>query len=67
MAGLEGGGIQIECKINGIGERDGNVASEEIVKAIKIWDELLPYETGIKTELISKASKIVANATGLTV
>ena len=67
LAGLSAGVRQIECTINGIGERAGNAALEEIVMAIKTRNDLMPYETGIKTELISKASKIVSNATGFPV
>ena len=67
LAGLSAGVRQIECTINGIGERAGNAALEEIVMAIKTRNDLMPFETGIKTELISKASKIVSNATGFPV
>ena len=67
LAGVQAGARQIECTINGIGERAGNAALEEIVMAIKTRNDLMPYDTGIKTELISKASKIVSNATGFPV
>ena len=67
LAGVSEGVRQIECTINGIGERAGNAALEEIVMAIKTRNDLMPYDTGIKTELISKASKIVSNATGFPV
>ena len=67
LAGVQAGARQIECTINGIGERAGNAALEEIVMAIKTRNDLFPYDTGIKTELISKASKIVSNATGFPV
>ena len=67
LAGLSAGVRQIECTINGIGERAGNAALEEIVMAIKTRNDLMPFDTGIKTELISKASKIVSNATGFPV
>jgi 2-isopropylmalate synthase len=67
LAGVQAGARQIECTINGIGERAGNAALEEVVMAIKTRNDLFPYETGIKTELISKASKIVSNATGFPV
>tara|TARA_B100001057_G_scaffold476188_1_gene543839 strand:- start:948 stop:2522 length:1575 start_codon:yes stop_codon:yes gene_type:complete len=67
LAGVQAGVRQIECTINGIGERAGNAALEEIVMAIKTRNDLFPYETGVKTELISKASKIVSNATGFPV
>ena len=67
LAGIQAGARQIECTINGLGERAGNAALEEVVMAIKTRPDLMPYETGIKTELISKASKIVSNATGFPV
>ena len=67
LAGVQAGARQIECTINGIGERAGNAALEEVVMAIKTRNDLFPYDTGIKTELISKASKIVSNATGFPV
>ena len=63
LAGVQAGARQVECTINGIGERAGNAALEEIVMAIKTRNDLMPYETGIKTELLSKASKVVSNAT----
>ena len=63
LAGVEAGARQVECTINGIGERAGNAALEEIVMAIKTRNDLMPYSTGIKTELLSKASKIVSSAT----
>ncbi len=63
LAGVSAGARQVECTINGIGERAGNAALEEIVMAIKTRNDLMPYTTGIKTELLSKASKIVSNAT----
>jgi len=67
LEAVKTGARQQECTINGIGERAGNAALEEIVMAIKTRNDLMPYETGIKTELISKASKIVSNATGFPV
>jgi len=63
LAGVSAGARQVECTINGIGERAGNAALEEIVMAIRTRNDLMPYSTGIKTELLSKASKIVSNAT----
>jgi len=63
LAGVQAGARQVECTINGIGERAGNAALEEIVMAIRTRNDLMPYETGIKTELLSKASKVVSNAT----
>ena len=63
LAGVSAGARQVECTINGIGERAGNAALEEIVMAIRTRNDLMPFTTGIKTELLSKASKIVSNAT----
>ena len=67
LAGVQAGARQIECTINGLGERAGNAALEEVVMAIKTRPDLMPYETGINTTLLSKASKIVSNATGFPV
>ncbi len=50
LAGVDGGARQIECTINGLGERAGNAALEEIVMAIKTRRDVLPYETGIEFE-----------------
>ena len=63
LAGVLAGARQVECTINGIGERAGNAALEEIVMAIKTRNDLMPYSTGINTTLLSKASKVVSNAT----
>ena len=63
LAAILNGARQVECTINGLGERAGNAALEEIVMAIKTRNDLMPYTTGIKTELLSKASKVVSNAT----
>ena len=67
LAGVSAGARQIECTINGIGERAGNAALEEIVMAIKTRNDLMPFKTRINTELLSKASKVVSNATGFPV
>ena len=64
LAGVSAGARQVECTINGIGERAGNAALEEIVMAMKTRSDLMPFKTGINTKLISKASKTVSNATG---
>ena len=58
LAGVTAGARQIECTINGIGERAGNAALEEIVMAMKTRNDLMPYKTGINTKLLSKASAI---------
>jgi len=67
LAGVTAGARQIECTINGIGERAGNAALEEIVMAMKTRNDLMPFKTGINTKLLSKASKVVSNATGFPV
>ena len=67
LAGVSAGARQIECTINGIGERAGNAALEEIVMAMKTRNDLMPFKTGINTKLLSKASKVVSNATGFPV
>jgi 2-isopropylmalate synthase len=67
LSGVMAGARQIECTINGIGERAGNAALEEVVMAMKTRSDLMPYTTGINTKLLSKASKVVSNATGFPV
>ncbi|MFN3688981.1 2-isopropylmalate synthase [Salinarimonas sp.] len=67
LAGVQGGARQIECTINGIGERAGNAALEEIVMAIKTRADVFPYETGIDTTMLTRASKVVATATSFPV
>jgi 2-isopropylmalate synthase len=67
LAALKAGVRQVECTINGIGERAGNAALEEIVMAIKTRGDVLPYATGIQTEMLNRASKLVAAATSFPV
>ncbi len=62
LAGLEGGARQIECTVNGIGERAGNAALEEIVMAIRTRTDVMPYDTGIDTTMLTRASKLVSHA-----
>ncbi len=64
LTAIQNGARQIECTINGIGERAGNTALEEVVMAIKTRDNLFNFQTSIDTTLISRASKLVANITG---
>lgn len=65
LAGAEAGARQLEVTINGIGERAGNAALEEVVMAIKCRRELLGLHTGIDTKNIVAASKMVAEFSGL--
>ncbi len=67
LAGVMAGARQIECTINGIGERAGNAALEEVVMAMRTRNDLMPFSTNINTKLLSKASKVVSNATGFPV
>jgi 2-isopropylmalate synthase len=67
LAGLEGGARQIECTINGIGERAGNAALEEVVMAIKTRGDVLPFETGVESRMLTRASKAVSTATSFPV
>lgn len=57
LAAVEAGARQIECTINGIGERAGNCSLEEAVMAMKVRNDLFPYQTGIVTEHLYPASK----------
>ena len=61
LAALHAGARQIECTINGIGERAGNAALEEIVMAINVRREQLPFETRIVTENLFSASQMLAS------
>lgn len=67
LAGLAGGARQIECTINGIGERAGNAALEEVVMAIRTRADVLPYSTGIEATMLNRASKLVSAATSFPV
>jgi 2-isopropylmalate synthase len=67
LAGLEGGARQVECTINGIGERAGNAALEEVVMAIRTRGDVLPFTTGINAVMLTRASKVVSNATSFPV
>lgn len=67
LAGVAGGARQIECTINGIGERAGNAALEEIVMAIRTRGDVLPYRTGIDTTALSRASRLVSAVTNFPV
>lgn len=67
LAGIAAGARQVECTINGIGERAGNAALEEIVMALRVRNDIMPFETGINAALISRASKLVAGITSFPV
>lgn len=67
LAGVVAGARQIECTINGIGERAGNAALEEVVMALKTRNDRLPFECGIDSTMITKASRTLANTIGFSV
>jgi len=67
LAGVAGGARQIECTINGIGERAGNAALEEIVMAIKTRADALSFHTGIDTTKLTRASRLVSAVTNFPV
>ena len=67
LAGVQAGARQVEVAINGIGERAGNAALEEIVMALKVRGDALPYATRLKTEHITRASRYVSAVTGFPV
>jgi 2-isopropylmalate synthase len=60
LAAVEAGARQVECTINGIGERAGNAALEEIVVAMNVRGDRLPYTTGIRTQLLYPVSQAVS-------
>jgi 2-isopropylmalate synthase len=65
LAGVAVGARQVECTINGIGERAGNASLEEIVMAMKTRQDVLHVRTGIRTERLYPASRLVAQVTGI--
>ncbi len=67
LAGVEAGARQIECAMNGLGERAGNAALEEVVMALRVRKDALPYETGIDTTQITRASRYTSAITGFPV
>jgi 2-isopropylmalate synthase len=64
LAGIEAGARQVECTVNGIGERAGNAALEEIVMALAVRGDRLPFETGIRTREIASTSELLAEIVG---
>ena len=67
LSGVAAGARQIECTINGLGERAGNAALEEIVMALRTRQDVMPYNTNVNSEMITKASRLVSTITGFTV
>jgi len=67
LSAIKNGVRQVECTINGIGERAGNTAMEEVVMALRTRKDFYGITTNIQTELISRASYLVKNITGMVV
>jgi 2-isopropylmalate synthase len=67
LAGVRAGIRQIECTINGIGERAGNASLEEVVMAMKVRNDVLPYWTNVDTTMLMRASKLVSAVTSFPV
>ncbi len=65
IAGISGGATQVDCTINGIGERAGNASLEELAMILSVRKDLFGVEHGINTKLLTKASKLVSNLTGV--
>lgn len=67
LAGVRNGATQIECTINGLGERAGNTSLEEVVMAIKMHGEALDAHTDVVTRELTRASRLVSSITGINV
>ena len=67
LAAVDAGARQIECTINGLGERAGNTALEEVVMAMRVRNDIMPYQTGIDTTKIMNLSRRVATVSGFQV
>jgi 2-isopropylmalate synthase len=65
LAGVRAGARQVECAVNGLGERAGNAALEEIVMAVKTRSDFFGgVETGVRTEELARTSRVVSRLTG---
>jgi 2-isopropylmalate synthase len=67
LAAVSAGARQVECTINGLGERAGNAAMEEIVMGLRTRQDRMPFVTGVRTENIMRASRLVSAITGFVV
>ena len=67
LAAVEAGARQIECTINGLGERAGNTALEEVVMALKVRHDIMPFDTGVDSQKIMNISRRVAAVSGFPV
>jgi len=67
LSGIRAGARQIECTMNGIGERAGNAALEELVMSMKVRKDILNYESKVDTTLFTRASRLVSSVTSFPV
>lgn len=67
LAALQAGARQVECTINGLGERAGNVGIEEVVMSIKTRHDIYPFDVNIDTKRFTRTSKLVSRLTGVAV
>jgi 2-isopropylmalate synthase len=67
LAAIEAGARQVECTINGIGERAGNASLEELVMALSVRRDVMPFTSSIRTEQLYPASQLLTEITGVAV
>jgi 2-isopropylmalate synthase len=67
LAAVEAGARQVECTINGIGERAGNASLEEIVMALRVRSDVMPFTTGVRTDQLYPTSQLLTEITGVAV
>jgi 2-isopropylmalate synthase len=67
LAAVQAGARQVECTVNGLGERAGNASMEEVVMALRTRADFFPFTTGIKTQEIYRTSRLVAETSGMVV
>jgi 2-isopropylmalate synthase len=67
LAAIRNGAEQVECTVNGIGERAGNCSLEEVVMALRTRKDFFGADTGIRTEEITRTSRLVTKITGISV
>jgi len=65
LAAIEAGARQVECTVNGIGERAGNAALEEIVMALRVRGDCFPYQTAVESSEIYRTSQLLSYITGI--
>ena len=67
ISAIQAGAGQVECTINGIGERAGNCSMEEFVMALKTRGDILPFKTNVVTDQLTPASRLLTAVTGIVV